>query len=159
MKLRSYVRAIGQGFEHGYEFWCPGCYDIHRLRIKAAPNADKDNQQVWEFDGDLDRPTFSPDLHYFHRAGKWVDVGKSSPSWQRIGEKITECRLYISEGYLQYTNSCPHALKGLTIPMVDVPKISTILRGLRKAQVLESIALLEERRRLSSTLPRISEDE
>lgn len=45
--------------------WCPGCDSLHPFTIEAPPG--KDGEQLnggttWEWDGNLERPTFSPSL-------------------------------------------------------------------------------------------------
>ena len=37
-------------------FLCPGCGEVHRLRIRPAPSPS------WEFNGDHERPTLSPSI-------------------------------------------------------------------------------------------------
>lgn len=40
-------------------FWCPGCDEAHMIRVRD------DGQNVggaWGFDGNYDRPTFSPSI-------------------------------------------------------------------------------------------------
>ncbi len=41
-------------------FRCPGCKDSHNFRIKAPVN--DPGAEVWTFNGDVDKPTFSPSL-------------------------------------------------------------------------------------------------
>ena len=42
-------------------FYCPGCEELHHFRIRGA--------DPWEFDGNMEAPTFAPSLRY-------------GPSWQ-----------------------------------------------------------------------------
>lgn len=45
--------------------WCPGCDQMHPFTIEAptGPEGDRLNSGItWEWDGNLERPTFSPSL-------------------------------------------------------------------------------------------------
>lgn len=45
--------------------WCPGCDHMHPFTIEAPPGPDGDRLNsgvTWDWDGDLETPTFSPSL-------------------------------------------------------------------------------------------------
>lgn len=45
--------------------WCPGCDHMHPFTIEAPPGPDGDQLNsgvTWQWDGDLEAPTFSPSL-------------------------------------------------------------------------------------------------
>lgn len=45
--------------------WCPGCDHLHPFTIEAPPGPTGERLNsgtTWEWNGDLDRPTFSPSL-------------------------------------------------------------------------------------------------
>jgi len=73
-----------------YHYICPGCGYIHAL----SPN-------VHKFNGDLDKPTFSPSL-----------LQNFSP------ERI--CHSYIMDGKIQFLNDCWHSLKGQTVELPEM---------------------------------------
>lgn len=85
-----------------YFFWCPGCDCCHQFSVgrKQSPN--------WSFDGNMDRPTFSPSLLMF-------------ATLTETGQRKTYCHLFLKEGRIQYLDDCPHKLKGQTIDMVEIP--------------------------------------
>lgn len=85
----------------GYSFWCPACKDRHRYMIKKMPGRDT---PTWEFDGNMEAPTFSPSLLY-----------KGGPSG-------VYCHLFVKAGVIEYCPDCPHALAGQKVPMVPVPE-------------------------------------
>jgi hypothetical protein len=60
----------------------------------------------WEFDGNFERPTFSPSLLV-------TCPGHADPK-HRI------CHSYIRGGFWQFLNDCTHDLAGKTVPMVEV---------------------------------------
>ena len=82
-------------------FQCPGCDNLHCVRITAA--TDKPNQSVWGFNGDMDKPTFTPS----------VLTNGHDPA--------TRCHIFVKDGMIQYLGDCWHDLKNTTIPMVDIP--------------------------------------
>ncbi len=61
MKLQRFPRTTADGTMpdgEAYVFWCPGC-DCHHIF-----NTLRQRRPVWTFDGDMERPTFSPSLLY-----------------------------------------------------------------------------------------------
>jgi hypothetical protein len=47
------------------QVWCPGCDHMHPFTIEAPPGPEGDRLNsgvTWDWDGDLERPTFSPSL-------------------------------------------------------------------------------------------------
>ena len=94
------VCDMGGGQSPAWRHWCPGCEMNHVIYTDARsqPNGHK-----WSFNGDVDRPTFSPSInivgrcHYFVRAGRIEYCGDSAhrlagqtvdlPDLQAIGEE------------------------------------------------------------------------
>jgi hypothetical protein len=91
------VRLVTRQDEPGEKralFYCPGCQTLHQYRIagKRGP--------VWEFNGDLQKPTFSPSLK-MERDGK-------------------TCHLFLKDGKIEYCHDCSHSLAG---QIVDCPPV------------------------------------
>lgn len=82
-KLR---RAPGRYFH-----WCPGCEHMHPLP-----------DQGWTFNGDLERPTFSPSFKQ-HLRGNAV------------------CHYILTDGVLNFCNDSHHALAGKSVPLPVLP--------------------------------------
>lgn len=82
-----------------YTFYCPGCGCDHFINTNPAFGA------VWQFNGNMEKPTVSPSL--------LVNPGKGNPT-QPI------CHFFIKEGQLQYLNDCTHVLAGKTVDMEPV---------------------------------------
>jgi len=59
---------------------------------------------VWEFDGNLDRPTLKPSL-------------KLTQEWRKL-----ICHSFVTNGRIQYLGDCTHAMAGQT---VDLPEIAS----------------------------------
>lgn len=96
--------SCGKGREitGGYLFWCPGCKAPHPYRVARAP-WEKPDVPVWDFDGNLACPTFSPSLLVFE--------SNSNP----------RCHLFVTNGELRYCTDCGHELAGKIVPMTKFP--------------------------------------
>jgi len=88
-------------------FWCPGCERHHLIRTgsKTPPN--------WTFNGDLEKPTFSPSYlcggHVYNDDGSVKDMFVKS-----------RCHSFIENGSIWYLEDCHHTLKGQTVALPDV---------------------------------------
>ena len=80
-------------------FFCPGCQQGHSFRIERGslnPNA-----PVWQWNGDFEKPTFTPSL--------LVNRGTER-----------QCHLFVSDGKIQYLQDCHHEYRGCTVDMVEM---------------------------------------
>lgn len=102
-KLR---RATG-----GYLHWCPACEEVHRL---------PDN---WNFDGNLESPTFDPSFK--HSGMKLVKVdAKWTGEWEldAAGYPIPMvCHYILTAGVLNFCSDCTHWYAGKSVPLPDLP--------------------------------------
>ncbi len=73
-----------------YLFHCPGCKNDHPVEVPR-----------WEWNGSMDRPTFSPSLLCNHH---------HAPS---------RCHSFIRDGQIQFLDDCHHGLRGKT---VEIPE-------------------------------------
>lgn len=85
--------ATDNAEEEEYVFECPGCGGIHMVRTKGS-------RPRWEWNEDLDRPTFMPSL--------LVAPGTSY-----------QCHSFIKDGNIQFLEDCWHELKGQTVEIPD----------------------------------------
>lgn len=76
-----------------YIFYCPACQCVHPFEVPR-----------WDFNGDLERPTFTPSLRVFQREGD---------------TRATACHLFLKDGRIEYCGDCPHAMAGQTIECPD----------------------------------------
>jgi hypothetical protein len=85
---------ISQGqTETSYWLWCPACDDAVRIN------------STWGWNGDLERPTFTPSiLTRFTMQGQ---------------ERV--CHSFLTDGVWHFLGDCTHALAGQDAPMVDLP--------------------------------------
>jgi hypothetical protein len=79
-----------QGVQSVYMFHCPGCGRGHGYHVPH-----------WDFNGDLEKPTFTPSLL----------CDKDNP------KKI--CHLFVTDGKIIYQQDCHHQLAGKTVDMLD----------------------------------------
>jgi len=88
----------------GYAIFCPACGHGHTFRIASDQWY---AGQVWQFNGDFEKPTFTPSL-----------VNKST-----YGEdhQPRRCHLIITDGKITYCDDCTHAMAGKTIDLLPFP--------------------------------------
>lgn len=107
------VSAVLRKVAGGHSHWCPGCEEMHVL-----PNG-------WTFDGNVDRPTYSPSFKHTGVAKRdtpegWVyprdDAGKPLPRC---------CHYFIRAGRIEFCADSTHPLAGQT---VDLPALPAHLR-------------------------------
>lgn len=105
-QLNRLFRSISLGTDgSGLAFWCPGCEEMHQIPT-AGPKA-------WKFNGDLERPTFSPSVLITCKWSKQNETGETM--------KDQCCHFFIEDGQFRFLNDCTHKLAGVTMPMADLP--------------------------------------
>lgn len=80
-----------------FTFECPGCGTHHHIRSKG-------DEPVWGFNGDVERPTFTPSLLV-----QWRD--KNGPQ---------KCHSFITDGKIRFLGDCTHEHAGKTLDMRDM---------------------------------------
>jgi hypothetical protein len=102
---RFTTQSNEEGGEPGesYWFWCPGCDTNHRFVTKLPTG---ETGPVWSFDGNLEKPTFSPSLD--------CNRGHADPA-----RGVHRCHLFLKAGMVQYLGDCTHEYAGKTIPVQD----------------------------------------
>ena len=84
-----------EGGQESVWFWCEPCDTHHSFVTKSA----KPGGTQWDWNGDLERPTFSPSLLV------WRD------------DPEIRCHLYLRNGQVEYLSDCKHAFAGRTVPV------------------------------------------
>lgn len=84
----------------GYIFHCEGCGIEHVIWTGKA------GYPVWDFNGDIESPTFSPS-HFCEY--EWGEERKQ-----------VRCHSFIRNGNIEYLSDCTHSLAGKTIRLRDV---------------------------------------
>lgn len=117
---RGKLVTDGEGKPYGVRINCPGCGDHHVLPTTAGHGA------RWTWNGDLERPTFSPSLlvtsgHYAKGretpdpAGCYCNADEDFGPWA-----CYRCHSFIRDGRIQFLSDCTHAMAGQT---VDLPEV------------------------------------
>lgn len=120
--LGSKLRKLEDG---AVMFRCPGCGDNHMIYVEAP--TDGLQHAVWSFNGNGDRPTFTPSIlvrsgHHapHHKPGDscWCTYNVEHPDSPAPFE-CRVCHSYITDGQIQYLSDCTHELAGKTVPLPD----------------------------------------
>lgn len=85
-----------------YLFYCPGCKHPHFARTVPSTTKPPEDNHVWSFNGNFEKPTFSPSINV-----------RYAP------EEKTTCHFFIVDGTIQYCGDCTHQYSGQTIPMIS----------------------------------------
>lgn len=91
--------------------WCPGCDEPHGIYI-----VNPDGRPVWTFNGDYDKPTFSPSIRCFTSETTDDDDNPLPAPVERM-----LCHYHIVAGEIQFCGDSSHALSGQTVPLPDWP--------------------------------------
>jgi hypothetical protein len=82
-------------------FECPGCGLNHGPVVSRPPGS---VGPTWGWNGDLERPTFTPSLRV---------------QWDRP-KGPAACHSFIREGRIEFLSDCTHALAGQTVDLLDI---------------------------------------
>lgn len=104
MSVRGVLRVL-EGGRLG--FMCPGCHDLHQVRIRPA------SSPSWDFNGDYERPTFSPSI--LVRWSEPSDVPEEFDDTSK--DRPMRCHSFVRDGQIQFLNDCTHALAGKTVAL------------------------------------------
>jgi hypothetical protein len=84
-----------------YSHWCPACNHVHTYRVQGAgPN--------WNFDGNVDSPTFTPSYREFYPA-------------QGDAPETTICHTFLTAGVIQFLGDCPNEYANTNVSLPDIP--------------------------------------
>jgi hypothetical protein len=115
VSARGVLRTI-EGGKLG--FWCPGCRQMHAVRVAPAP-------EPWGFNGDYDRPSFTPSVlvtgRDFTEDGRrqfdaWHAEGCPKPA-PTFPAADTRCHSFVTGGQIQFLSDCTHQLTGKTVQL------------------------------------------
>ena len=113
MQVSPILRSAGNG---RYFHWCPACEEMHQIYSVSG----------WTFNGDLEKPTFSPSFK--HGGNRTVNVdGRWAGEWVRdAGGNLVDgtCHYIITDGRIQF---CPDSWHKRS-DIVSMPLIPAHLR-------------------------------
>lgn len=95
----------GEIAREGEFIFCPACKETHLF-----------DSHVWSFNGDYEKPTFSPSMLWKGFVYDKDEDGK----WLVTGKKIT-CHSFVVDGNIRYLNDCTHELKGQIVSLDECP--------------------------------------
>ena len=82
-----------------YIFECPACGLRHKFDIEGTV------RPTWVFNGNLERPTFTPSLRSRSGSG---------------GPTDDVCHFNLTDGILHFCSDCTHAYAGKSLPLPDI---------------------------------------
>jgi len=108
--MSAEMRRLGSKLlvqDSGYSlFRCPACNTSHA--VSTAPGG-------WGFNGDGNRPTFTPSVLVTHEAKP--GAGPGFEEWRTA----RACHSFVTDGRIQFLADCTHALAGQTVDLPDWP--------------------------------------
>lgn len=102
MATRGVLRTLGDGL---VGFWCPGCKRAHTINVDAS------ERPAWGFNGDYDKPTFTPSIL------TWRDANPEAAEEFKEWRIASRCHSFVTDGNIQFLNDCTHALAGKTVSL------------------------------------------
>ena len=106
-QISKKLRSWASGERHGVSFFCPGCTSAHTILTSAGG---------WGFNGDAERPTFSPSVLVTHEAVP--EAGDDFKEWRTA----RACHSFVADGRIQFLTDSTHALAGQTVDLADFPE-------------------------------------
>lgn len=131
---RAKVDLDSNGKCYSIRFHCPGCNDLHQVRVNTPPAGFELREPTpphpyWSWNGNLERPTFNPSVlvrtgHYCHTppvpGNCACDFQERFPEEDPWAWPCVVCHSFVRDGRIQFLGDCTHALAGKT---VDLPEI------------------------------------
>ncbi|TAA54632.1 DUF6527 family protein [Shinella sp. JR1-6] len=112
--LSRKLRSLEGG---GIAFACPGCGEMHQIRVGAGPGP------RWTFTGDAELPTFRPSILVmgvnFDQEQDWSqeDVKRGV---LEIAAQERRCHSFVTLGNIEFLPDSTHDLAGQTVPLPDL---------------------------------------
>jgi len=103
------VSNVLRNFAGGFSHWCPGCEETHAIHVDR-PNH---SGARWTFDGNVDRPTFSPSVNI-------SSPGHTFPDGVKV--EAMRCHYFLRGGAIEFLSDCTHVLAGQTVSLPPLPE-------------------------------------
>lgn len=131
--MKAKIVTSDDGRYVGVRITCPGCGQKVITTDWTPEGYERYSPEariLWKFNGDLDKPTFSPSLlwksgHYCSTppvpGDCWCDFEKRMPEY--AGRKHPECSIchsFVRDGKIEFLNDCTHALAGQTVELPEI---------------------------------------
>lgn len=98
-------------------FFCPGCDGVHAVN------------HTWYFNGDVEKPTFSPSILVNGTKEITDDECTSIMRGEKIKPIPNVCHSFITDGNIQFLSDCTHKLAGQTVKLPDWDLVSEAYVG------------------------------
>lgn len=100
-------------------FMCPGCGEYHSVGLAGSRGPQ------WGWNGDKDRPTFTPSVlfrsgHFTDRqvGDCWCDYNREHP--EDVSFECRHCHSFVRDGNIEFLQDCSHGLAGKTVQLPDL---------------------------------------
>lgn len=94
-------------------FWCPGCDGAHQVQVGDGPGP------RWGFDGDYNRPTFTPSVLVRGTQRITEDEHRRIMEGEVVEPRPLVCHSFVRDGQIQFLGDCTHALAGQAVPLPE----------------------------------------
>lgn len=84
-----------------YAFFCPGCRCSHGVWTTSRNT----HNAMWQFNGDLNKPSFSPSVRVQHNTEEKGDI---------------MCHSWITDGMIKFESDSTHELAGQTVELPEI---------------------------------------
>lgn len=107
VKMSAKLHRISShdGTHFGYMLQCPGCDLIEGASNHHAVNTEKEKEPRWGFNGDTEKPTFTPSVRV-----RW---NQGDPPVEHV------CHFNVTDGNIMFHEDSTHALAGKTVPLPE----------------------------------------
>lgn len=95
-------------------FWCPGCGEAHQITVEGGPHH-------WSFNGNVERPTFSPSILVDGVEKLTEDEYRRVMKGEVIEPRQKRCHSFVRAGRIEFLGDCTHAFAGQTVDLPDLP--------------------------------------
>ncbi len=93
-------------------FMCPGCRQMHHVTV--------DGSRGWTFNGDGDRPTFSPSVLVKGTVPITDEEHATIMAGGIIDPKPLVCHSFVTGGRIKFLADSSHDLAGQTVDLLDL---------------------------------------
>jgi hypothetical protein len=73
------------------QFYCAGCSELHQVHVAGV------NTPVWGWDGNVEKPTFSPSI--------------------LVTSRDRKCHSFVRDGKIEFLSDCTHEFAGIPLPL------------------------------------------
>lgn len=111
MRLSDVLRSGENPISGGRRliFYCPACKFTHSVNVEGHSGPQ------WTFNGNNDKPTFSPSVKV-----SWSEPSNTEYEFDDRSKDIQKvCHFFVRDGKIEYCSDSTHDLKGKTVDMIQ----------------------------------------